>query len=98
MKTKQVPIIITLIAGFITCIIGIMMHMETGQFVKTWVIVLVSFYILGSIAKIALDKVFKEETEEATDEAVDGEEAGLEDEAESVQKSTEEEKNNMGDV
>lgn len=98
MKTKQVPIIITLIAGFITCIIGIMMHMETGQFVKTWVIVLVSFYILGSIAKIALDKVFKEETEEATDEAVDGEEAGLEDEDESVQKSTEEEKNNMGDV
>ncbi len=47
MKTKQVPIIITLIAGLITCIIGFVMQMETGQFVKIWGIVLISFYILG---------------------------------------------------
>lgn len=100
MKTKQVPIIITLIAGFITCIIGIKMQMETGQFVKTWVIVLVSFYIMGTIAKIALDKVFKEETEEATEEAADGEETGLEDDDTTEQRpeSADEEKNNMGDV
>ena len=46
MKTKQVPVMITLIAGFITCILGFTMQMETGQFVRTLVIVLLSFYIL----------------------------------------------------
>lgn len=75
MKTKQVPVIITLIAGLITCVIGIVMQMETNQFMKTLVIVLISFYILGCIAKLVLDKYFKEETEEATEEAVEDEEA-----------------------
>ncbi|MCI8483591.1 MAG: hypothetical protein HFH41_04540 [Lachnospiraceae bacterium] len=74
MKTKQVPIIITLIAGFTTCVIGFMTQMETKQFVKIWIIVLVSFYILGQIAKLVLDKNFKEEAEEATEEAAEGEE------------------------
>lgn len=76
MKTKQVPVIITLIAGFITCIIGFVMRMETGQFVKVWGIVLISFYILGCVAKLVLDHNFKEETEEATEEAAEGLEAG----------------------
>ena len=75
MKTKQVPIIITLIAGVITCIIGFVMQMETGQFVKIWGIVLISFYILGCVAKLVLDHNFKEETEEATEEAAEGAEA-----------------------
>ena len=75
MKTKQVPIIITLIAGLITCIIGFVMQMETGQFVKIWGIVLISFYILGCVAKLVLDHNFKEETEEATEEAAEGAES-----------------------
>ena len=75
MKTKQVPIIITLIAGLTICIIGFLTRMETGQFVKTWATVLISFYILGCIAKLLLDKNFKEEDiEEATDEAAEGQE------------------------
>ena len=32
MKTKQVPIIIALIAGLTICIIGFVTQMETGQF------------------------------------------------------------------
>mgnify|MGYP001057646125 CR=1 FL=1 len=74
MKTKQVPIIITLVAGLTICIIGFVTRMETAQFVKTWAIVLVSFYILGCIAKLLLDKNFKEEEiEGATDEAAESE-------------------------
>ena len=88
MKTKQVPIIITLIAGLITCIIGFVMQMETGQFVKIWGIVLISFYILGCVAKLVLDHNFKEETEEATEEAL--EEADAE-ESEEAEDSIEEE-------
>ncbi|MCI8495444.1 MAG: hypothetical protein HFI74_07165 [Lachnospiraceae bacterium] len=89
MKTKQVPVMITLVAGLITCLIGFVMQMETARFVKALVIVLISFYILGCIAKVLLDKNFKEETEEATDEAV--EEADSEEQEESAEDSTEEE-------
>ena len=89
MKTKQVPVMITLVAGLITCLIGFVMQMETARFVKALVIVLISFYILGCIAKLILDKNFKEETEEATDEAV--EEADSEEQEESAEDSTEEE-------
>lgn len=88
MKTKQIPILITLAAGLLTSILGFVMQMETNQFVKTLVIVLISFYILGCIAKLVLDKTFKEETEEATEEAV--EEADTE-ETEDAEESTEEE-------
>lgn len=88
MKTKQIPILITLAAGLITSILGFVMQMETNQFVKTLVVVLISFYILGCIAKLVLDKTFKEETEEATEEAV--EEADAE-ETEDAEESTEEE-------
>ena len=89
MKTKQVPVMITLVAGLITCLIGFVMQMETARFVKALVIVLISFYILGCIAKVILDKNFKEETEEATEEAV--EEADSEEEEEPAEDSTEEE-------
>lgn len=95
MKTKQVPVIITLIAGLITCILGFKMHMGTAQFVRTLVIILISFYILGCIAKLVLDKNFKEEPEEeATEEA--GEESDSEETdgseeitEESIEESTE---------
>ncbi len=92
MKTKQVPITITLIAGFVTCVIGFATHMETAQFVKVWVSVLVLFYILGCFAKLALDKMFKEETEEATDEAEEGEDAEAEgsEEAEAAEEAAKE--------
>ncbi len=88
MKTKQIPVLITLVAGLTTCIIGIMMQMETNRFMKTLVVVLISFYILGCIAKLVLDKNFKEETEEATEEAL--EEADAE-ESEEAEDSIEEE-------
>ena len=95
MKTKQVPVIIMLVAGLVSCILGFTMHMESAKFVQTLVIVLVSFYILGCIAKLVLDKNFKEEPEEeATEEA--GEESDSEETdgseeitEESIEESTE---------
>ncbi|MEG0963040.1 MAG: hypothetical protein RSD28_05205 [Lachnospiraceae bacterium] len=71
MKTKQIPAIIMLIAGLVISIIGIVMQMDSTRFLKILSIVLVSFYIIGFIAKIILDKNFKEEKEKATDEAVE---------------------------
>lgn len=89
MKTKQVPVMITLVAGLITCLLGFVTQMETSQFIMTLVIVLISFYILGCIAKLVLDKNFREETEEATDEAVD--ETEPEEEEGAAEESAEEE-------
>lgn len=77
MNTKQVPVIITLVAGLVTCILGFTMHMDSARFVRTLVIVLVSFYILGCIAKLVLDINFKEEPEEEVTEEAE-EESGTE--------------------
>lgn len=75
MKTKQIPAVITLIAGLITSIAAVINKMETTQFLKILIIVLVAFYILGCIAKVILDKNFKEEVvEEATEEAIEEQE------------------------
>ena len=67
MKTKQVPAIVMLTAGFVTCVISIMQHMEFGRFLKILLLVLICFYILGCVVKVILDKNFapmQEEEEE----------------------------------
>lgn len=74
MKTRQVPVIIMLIAGLMTSIAAIINHMETTQFLKILIVVLIIFYIVGCVIKVVLDKNFKEEVEEAaTEEAAEEE-------------------------
>lgn len=68
MKTKQIPAVIMLIAGLVTSIAAILSHMETVQFLKILVIVLIIFYVAGCIVKVILDRNFKEEVEEAGSE------------------------------
>lgn len=59
MNTKPVPAIIMLTAGFVTCVIGILQHFSIGMFIKTVLLVLIGFYLLGCIAKLVLDKGFR---------------------------------------
>ena len=68
MKTKQVPAMIMLIAGLVVSIVAVITHMETMQFLKILVIVLIVFYIAGCVVKVILDKNFKEEVEDAGSE------------------------------
>ncbi len=68
MKTKQIPAIIMLIAGFITCIVGIFKQFEAGRFLEILLLVLVIFYSLGCIVKLILDKNFREMEEPADEE------------------------------
>lgn len=77
MKTKTIPAIVMLAAGFITCVAGIVTHMETLRFLKILLAVLVIFYVLGGIVKLIIDSNFKEMKEDTTD----GEEASEEEEA-----------------
>ena len=44
MKTKGIPAVVMLLAGFVTCIIGIVQHMETDVFIKTLLAVLIIFH------------------------------------------------------
>lgn len=68
MKTKSVPAIITLLAGFIACLAGIRAHMEVADFLKMLIVVLIVFYLFGCAVKMILDRNFKEE-----EETMDGE-------------------------
>lgn len=65
MKTKQIPVLITLIAGLITCIVSFLYQINTVSFVKALFLVVIVFFVLGSVVKIVLDKNFPlEENEE----------------------------------
>lgn len=59
MNTKPVPAIIMLVAGFVTCIVGIVQHFSIGTYIKTLFLVLIGFYLLGCIVKLVIDKGFR---------------------------------------
>lgn len=67
MKTKPIPAIIMLVAGVIACAAGIIGRMELLDFTKMLLIVLVVFYIFGCVAKLIIDRNFKEMEEDTTD-------------------------------
>lgn len=66
MRTKSVPAIVMLSAGFIACMAGIRAHMEVAGFMKMLLVVLILFYILGCVVKMILDHNFKEAKDEGT--------------------------------
>lgn len=91
MNTKPIPAIVMLVAGLVACIAGIAGHMETNRFVKMLLVVLIVFYIIGGIAKLLIDKNFKDMEEETTDGEETPAEAENEDEAATEQESNEQE-------
>ena len=91
MKTKGIPAVVMLLAGFVTCIIGIVQHMETDVFIKTLLAVLIFFYLflLGFIVKLVLDKNFKEMDEPEENQEESGEEQTQEQSDSDVEKKSE---------
>lgn len=55
MKTKQIPAIVMLTAGFVLCIISYMNDFSLSYLIRSMFCVLIGFYILGYIIKIILD-------------------------------------------
>lgn len=88
MKTKPIPAIIMLVAGVIACAAGIIGRMELLDFTKMLLIVLVVFYIFGCVAKLIIDRNFKEMEEDTTD----GESAAEEGEEQPGQEQEEQDK------
>jgi phosphotransferase system glucose/maltose/N-acetylglucosamine-specific IIC component len=66
MKTKNLPAIIMLVAGFIDCILAIVYHLSLWEFTKQLLLVLIIFYLIGCAVQIVIDINFKpmEENEE----------------------------------
>lgn len=83
MKTRNIPALVTLSAGFIASIAGIVAGMDTLSYMKMLLLVLFIFYILGSVAKVVIDMNFKEMKEEEGEktEAAEGESTGGEGES-----------------
>lgn len=72
MNTRQIPAIIMLIAGLITCIVTAFQKVNTITFLTTLFMVLLVFYILGCIVKIVIERTIntdnKKDQEETSEE------------------------------
>ena len=69
MKTKYVPAIIMLIAGLIRAIAGVFYRQDIKDFLWAILIVMIIFYIIGSVVKVILDKSMVIAEEEVTPES-----------------------------
>lgn len=58
MKSKFLPCLIMLLAGFICSIISIRQSVDLMTFTTRLLLVLVIFYIIGAIIRVVLDKAF----------------------------------------
>lgn len=64
MKTKQIPAIVMLTAGFAVCIITFVNDYSLSFFIRTLFGALIGFYILGYIIKIVLDISIRKQRED----------------------------------
>lgn len=71
MKTRYIPAIVCLSAGFITCMLGISGEWGLFVFMKRLLLVLVCFYVLGGIVAYILQKNFAEMKEDAAEDAAE---------------------------
>ncbi len=60
MKTNNVPALVMLSAGLVDCVIAIKMGQPLGPFTRQLLLVLIIFYILGSIIRVILDRSFQD--------------------------------------
>ena len=91
MKTKPIPAIIMLIAGFVACVIGICQHMDMELFLKTVLITMIVFFVLGQIVRIILDRNIEKMADPKEEETEETEENTSDDETEEKEESDGEE-------
>ena len=73
MKTKPIPVIITLSAALISCVMSLLQRVEFKVFVSRLLVVVVIFLFMGTIIKMILDYSFRTlEPTVSLDEQMDG--------------------------
>lgn len=90
MNTKPVPAVVALLAGFVTCIMSFVQHVDITVFAKRFIIVCIVFFIAGCMGKIVLDMNFKEMAEEPEEADASEDENGELEETENPEESVEE--------
>ena len=85
-RIKYIPSIVTLIAGFIACLVTIISRYDTVDALVTILVVLVVFYMVGLIIRALFKKflVIKEDESQKSEEAEGDEDADSEDSSEGV--------------
>jgi uncharacterized membrane protein YqjE len=70
---KLLPMIVMLVAGLITCIIAIVKNFDNTYALTSLFIVLLTFYIIGLIARFVIIKVcFPEKSEDVSEDGEEG--------------------------
>ena len=49
MNTKPIPAVLALIAGFVTCVISFVQHVDTVVFARKFVLVCIVFFAIGMV-------------------------------------------------
>ncbi len=77
MNTKSLPAVLALIAGFATCIMSFVQHVDTVVFAKRFVIVCIIFFAIGTVISVIIQMNFKDMSDtEADSEQKEGSEEG----------------------
>ena len=75
MNTKPIPIIITLLAAGITCLVSAIQRVPFAIYTKRLFVTVVCFALIGTVIKVILDRSFpvmeEEDQEEDENEPVD---------------------------
>lgn len=86
-KFRSVPAIITLLAGFVTCVLMIINKITIVTYLWTLALVMVGFYLVGLGLRVILNKVFedkKDDNDKDTEEEVNEEDTGTDDNKEDL--------------
>lgn len=71
MRTRYIPAGVMLLAGAVTCIVSIVQKQESVTALKTLLVVLILFYIIGLVTKFFIEKIlrdFKEQKIQVSEE------------------------------
>lgn len=92
MKTKAIPAIVMLTAGFISCVFSICKGQDFLTFAKTLILVMLIFYVLGGVAAWMIQKIFNENREKEEEEKSEETEGETDSDEKSEKDETEKEK------
>ncbi len=93
MNTKPIPIIITLLAAGITCLVSAIQRVPFAIYTKRLFVTVVCFALIGTVIKVILDRSFPvmEEENEQNEEDNEQVEETAEEETERVETGEEQE-------
>lgn len=85
MNTKSLPAVLALIAGFVTCVMSFVQHVDTVIFARRFISACLIFFVIGIVISVVINMNFKEMAEEE-----EGEQAREGDSSENVDEDEQE--------